>query len=120
MLSLLTESETQLVEQFERFVDDFRRVPTALARVSRLPLGLPFALREAIRQRDAALFEQGQVVRRRQGGVLNEKPEFLFVRGGGSVHHGMIVAFPPCFPTRICDIEAAHADFGMFKGFLPD
>lgn len=43
VLSLLAESETQLVEQFERFVDDFRRVPTALARVSRLPLGLPFA-----------------------------------------------------------------------------
>ena len=41
VLSLLAESETQLVEQFERFVDDFRRVPTALARVSRLPLGLP-------------------------------------------------------------------------------
>ena len=43
VLSLLAESETQLVAQFDRFVDDFRRVPTALARVSRLPLGLPFA-----------------------------------------------------------------------------
>ena len=43
VLSLLAESEAQLSEQFERFVDDFRRVPTALARVSRLPLGLPFA-----------------------------------------------------------------------------
>lgn len=43
VLILLAESETQLVEQFGRFVDDFRRVPTALARVSRLPLGLPFA-----------------------------------------------------------------------------
>jgi len=44
VLSLLTESEAQLVAQFDRFVDDFRRVPTALARVSRLPLGLPFAI----------------------------------------------------------------------------
>ncbi len=43
VLNLLADDETRLCEQFERFVDDFRRVPTALARVSRLPLGLPFA-----------------------------------------------------------------------------
>ena len=56
----------------------------------------------------------------RQRGILNEKPEFLFIRGGGGVRHEMIVAFPPCFPTRICDIDAVRADFWMFKSFLPD
>ncbi|WP_367065965.1 hypothetical protein [Oryzisolibacter sp. LB2S] len=43
VLGVLAPTETQLAEQFERFASDFRRVPAELARVSRLPLGLPFA-----------------------------------------------------------------------------
>lgn len=43
VLGLLAATEAQLSEQFERFAADFRRVPAVLARVSRLPLGLPFA-----------------------------------------------------------------------------
>ncbi|WP_404300255.1 hypothetical protein [Alicycliphilus denitrificans] len=43
VLGLLASSEAQLSEQFERFVADFRRIPAQQARVSRLPLGLPFA-----------------------------------------------------------------------------
>lgn len=43
VLDLLSSSEAQLCEQFDRFVADFKRVPEPLARVSRLPLGLPFA-----------------------------------------------------------------------------
>ena len=43
VLGVLAPTETQLAEQFERFATDFRRVPAELARVSRLPLGLPFA-----------------------------------------------------------------------------
>lgn len=43
VLNLLASSEAQLSEQFERFAADFRRVPAPLTRVSRLPLGLPFA-----------------------------------------------------------------------------
>jgi hypothetical protein len=44
VLNMLEGSEAQLCEQFERLGADFRRVPAPLARVSRLPLGLPFAL----------------------------------------------------------------------------
>lgn len=44
VLDLLSSSEAQLCEQFDRFVADFKRVPEPLARVSRLPLGLPFAV----------------------------------------------------------------------------
>ena len=44
VLDLLASSEAQLCEQFERFANDFQKVPVPLARVSRLPLGLPFAL----------------------------------------------------------------------------
>lgn len=43
VLDMLATSEAQLTEQFERFTADFRKVPALLARVSRLPLGLPFA-----------------------------------------------------------------------------
>jgi len=43
VLGLLASNEAQLCEQFERFVADFRRIPAPQARVSRLPLGLPFA-----------------------------------------------------------------------------
>ena len=43
VLGTLTGAEEQLCEQFQRFAADFRQVPKPLARVSRLPLGLPFA-----------------------------------------------------------------------------
>ena len=43
VLGVLAPTEAQLTGQFERFAADFRRVPAPLARVSRLPLGLPFA-----------------------------------------------------------------------------
>lgn len=43
VLGVLAATEAQLTDQFERFAADFRRVPAPLARVSRLPLGLPFA-----------------------------------------------------------------------------
>jgi len=40
---LLASSEAQLMEQFQRFATEFARVDPALARVSRLPVGIPFA-----------------------------------------------------------------------------
>lgn len=43
VLGMLEGTEAQLCEQFERLAADFRRVPAELARVSRLPLSLPFA-----------------------------------------------------------------------------
>jgi len=43
VLGVLAGTEAQLSEQFDRFAADFRRVAAPLARVSRLPLGLPFA-----------------------------------------------------------------------------
>lgn len=45
VLGLQQASEVQLSEQFERLVADFRRTPAAQARVSRLPIGLPFVPR---------------------------------------------------------------------------
>ncbi|WP_311223493.1 MULTISPECIES: hypothetical protein [unclassified Acidovorax] len=42
--ALLVSSEAQLSEQFNRFAADFSRVDAPSARVSRLPIGLPFAL----------------------------------------------------------------------------
>lgn len=42
--ALLVSTESQLSEQFNRFTADFSRVDPELARVSRLPIGLPFAL----------------------------------------------------------------------------
>lgn len=44
VLATLEATEQQLHAQFERFVDDFRRLPAEQTRVSRLPLALPFAL----------------------------------------------------------------------------
>ena len=44
VLGVLQGTEAQLCEQFERFASDFQKVPAPLARVSRLPLALPFAL----------------------------------------------------------------------------
>lgn len=41
--NLLTSAETQLCEQFNNFVAGFSRVEGAAARVSRLPLPLPYA-----------------------------------------------------------------------------
>ena len=41
--ALLNHSETQLCEQFNRFVADFSSVDTADARVSKLPLAIPYA-----------------------------------------------------------------------------
>jgi len=43
VLDVLAPTEAQLCEQFGRFVASFARVDGAQARVSRLPLGLPFA-----------------------------------------------------------------------------
>lgn len=67
VLGLLAGSEEQLSEQFERFVADFRRVPTALARVSRLPLGLPFATQlfptASFDMRDALAIHAGGIAR---------------------------------------------------------
>ena len=42
--TLLHISEVQLSDQFNRFAAEFARVDAPLARVSRLPVGLPFAL----------------------------------------------------------------------------
>ncbi|WP_343593541.1 hypothetical protein [Paracidovorax wautersii] len=42
--TLLRISEVQLSDQFNRFAAEFARVDAPLARVSRLPVGLPFAL----------------------------------------------------------------------------
>lgn len=42
--TLLHISEVQLSDQFNRFAAEFGRVDAQLARVSRLPVGLPFAL----------------------------------------------------------------------------
>ncbi len=42
--TLLNISEVQLSDQFIRFAAEFGRVDAQLARVSRLPVGLPFAL----------------------------------------------------------------------------
>ncbi len=42
--TLLNISEIQLSEQFQRFAAEFGRVDAQHARVSRLPVGLPFAL----------------------------------------------------------------------------
>ena len=83
VLSLLAESETQLVEQFERFVDDFRRVPTALARVSRLPLGQPFATQlfpaASFDMRDALAVHAGGIARaaRNQDGLAPRDHAFV-------------------------------------------
>ncbi|MBS0508804.1 MAG: hypothetical protein JSR53_15615, partial [Proteobacteria bacterium] len=67
VLGLLVSGEEQLSEQFERFVADFRRVPTALARVSRLPLGLPFATQlfptASFDMRDALAIHAGGIAR---------------------------------------------------------
>lgn len=43
VLGALADTEAQLRGQFGRFVADFQRTPAALARASRLPLGLPWA-----------------------------------------------------------------------------
>lgn len=43
--SLLRSTEQALVGQFQRFAADFSRVDEADARVSRLPIGLPYAAR---------------------------------------------------------------------------
>lgn len=40
---LLASSEAQLTDQFQRFAAEFARVDAALTRVSRLPVGIPFA-----------------------------------------------------------------------------
>ncbi|RYF27635.1 MAG: hypothetical protein EOO33_03750 [Comamonadaceae bacterium] len=40
---LLASSEAQLTDQFQRFATEFARVDPALTRVSRLPVGIPFA-----------------------------------------------------------------------------
>jgi len=42
--TLLHISEVQLSDQFNRFAAEFARVDAPLARVSRLPVGLPFAM----------------------------------------------------------------------------
>lgn len=42
--ALLESTESQLSDQFSRFAAEFARVDAPLARVSRLPVGLPFAL----------------------------------------------------------------------------
>ncbi|WCM94427.1 hypothetical protein M5C99_06845 [Acidovorax sp. NCPPB 2350] len=42
--SLLTTTEAQLTEQFQRFAADFSRVDARQARVSRIPVAQPFAL----------------------------------------------------------------------------
>lgn len=44
VLRMLEGNEAQLCEQFERLAADFRHVPAQQARVSLLPVGLPFAL----------------------------------------------------------------------------
>ncbi|GAA6121539.1 hypothetical protein [Acidovorax sp. FG27] len=44
IFALLEGSESQLSDQFGRFAAEFARVDPQLARVSRLPVGLPFAL----------------------------------------------------------------------------
>ncbi len=44
IFALLESSESQLSDQFGRFAAEFARVDPQLARVSRLPVGLPFAL----------------------------------------------------------------------------
>ena len=83
VLSLLAESEVQLSEQFERFVDDFRRVPTALARVSRLPLGLPFATQlfpaASFDMRDALAVHAGGIARavRNETGLAPRERAFM-------------------------------------------
>lgn len=83
VLSLLAESEAQLSEQFERFVDDFRRVPTALARVSRLPLGLPFATQlfpaASFDMRDALAVHAGGIARaaRNEGSLAPRDRAFV-------------------------------------------
>ena len=43
ILGLLNNSETKLCDQFNRFVAEFARLDAAHTRVSRLPLGLPYA-----------------------------------------------------------------------------
>ena len=65
VLSMLAGSEEQLHEQFERFVADFRRVPAPLARVSRLPLGFPFATQLF----PAATFDMREVLAIHAGGI---------------------------------------------------
>lgn len=41
--ALLSSSEAQLTDQFQRFANEFARVDASLTRVSRLPVGIPFA-----------------------------------------------------------------------------
>ena len=65
VLSMLTGSEEQLHEQFDRFVADFRHVPAPLARVSRLPLGFPFATQLF----PAATFDMREVLAIHAGGI---------------------------------------------------
>lgn len=43
ILALLHASETKLCEQFKRFVAEFARLDAAHTRISRVPLGLPYA-----------------------------------------------------------------------------
>ena len=65
VLSMLAGSEEQLNEQFDRFVADFRHVPAPLARVSRLPLGFPFATQLF----PAATFDMREVLAIHAGGI---------------------------------------------------
>lgn len=65
VLGLLASSEAQLCEQFERFVADFRRIPAPQARVSRLPLGLPFAAQLF----PAATFDMREALAIHAGGI---------------------------------------------------
>lgn len=58
IFALLESSEAQLSDQFGRFAAEFARVDPQLARVSRLPVGLPFALQLF----PAASFDMRQVL----------------------------------------------------------
>jgi hypothetical protein len=65
VLDMLCISERQLAEQFERLAGDFARLPEAQTRVSRLPMGLPFALQLF----PAASFDMRQLLRLHADGI---------------------------------------------------
>ena len=65
VLDMLCISERQLAEQFERLAGDFARLPEAQTRVSRVPIGLPFALLLF----PAASFDMRQLLRLHAEGI---------------------------------------------------
>lgn len=92
--AVLAQSEQQLSSQFKRLADDFGQVPTEQARVSTLPLALPyfdrvvpsatFDMREALqlhaRAIEAACAEEGMTAQQRKERAFTMTAELMLMQ----------------------------------------